>query len=53
MISPVPASAKFIDNRYYIRGGSMVRDADGKCHLSLQSLKKPKKRLTLSTSRSL
>ena len=33
MIRPVPASAKFIDEDYYIWGGSMVRDADGVCHL--------------------
>ncbi|WP_168565474.1 glycoside hydrolase family protein [Crateriforma spongiae] len=33
MLGPVPASAKFIDEGYYIWGGSMVRDADGKCHL--------------------
>jgi hypothetical protein len=33
MISPVPASAKFIDEEFYIWGGSMVRDQEGKCHL--------------------
>lgn len=33
MRSPVPASAKFIDDDYYIWGGSMVRDTDGQCHL--------------------
>ncbi|TWU54690.1 Glycosyl hydrolases family 43 [Rubripirellula tenax] len=33
MIRPVPASAKFIDEGFYIWGASMVRDTDGKCHL--------------------
>jgi len=33
MIRPVPAAAKFIDPDYYIWGGTMVRDDDGKCHL--------------------
>lgn len=33
MISPVPATAKFVDKNFYIWGGSMVRDTDGKCHL--------------------
>lgn len=33
MMKRVPASAKFIDSRYYIWGGSMVRDKNGKCHL--------------------
>ncbi|EMI18924.1 putative secreted protein [Rhodopirellula maiorica SM1] len=33
MVSPVPASAKFVDPNYYIWGGSMARDAEGKCHL--------------------
>ncbi|TWT75439.1 glycoside hydrolase family protein [Allorhodopirellula solitaria] len=33
MVSPVPGSAKFIDENYYIWGGSMVRDSEGKCHL--------------------
>ena len=33
MVRPVPDSAKFIDDDFYIWGGSMVRDADGKCHL--------------------
>lgn len=30
---PVPETAKFIDDDYFIWGGSMVRDSDGKCHL--------------------
>lgn len=33
MLAAVPESAKFIDEEYYIWGGSMVRAADGKCHL--------------------
>ncbi|WP_236623869.1 sulfatase-like hydrolase/transferase [Rhodopirellula baltica] len=33
MIEPVPAKAKFIDEDFYIWGGSMVRDCDGTCHL--------------------
>ncbi|TWU55594.1 hypothetical protein [Rubripirellula reticaptiva] len=33
LVSPVPTSAKFIDENYYIWGASMVRDTDGKCHL--------------------
>ncbi len=33
MIEPVPAKAKFIDEDFYIWGGSMVRDSDGICHL--------------------
>ncbi len=33
MIQPVPKSAKFIDEDYYIWCGSMVRTDDGKCHL--------------------
>ncbi|MCC9643311.1 sulfatase-like hydrolase/transferase [Rhodopirellula sp. JC740] len=33
MMQPVPAQAKFIDEDQYIWGGSMVRDADGVCHL--------------------
>ena len=33
MIGQVPARAKFIDDDFYIWGGSMVRDADGTCHL--------------------
>ena len=31
--APVPETAKFIDENYYIWGGSMVRDENGKCHL--------------------
>lgn len=33
MIELVPAKAKFIDEDFYIWGGSMVRDSDGICHL--------------------
>ncbi|TWT80779.1 Glycosyl hydrolases family 43 [Planctomycetes bacterium CA13] len=33
MLSPVPLTAKFIDEDYFIWGASMVRDADDKCHL--------------------
>lgn len=33
MLSPVPPSAKLTDDNYYIWGGSMVRDKQGKCHL--------------------
>ncbi len=31
--NPIPKSAKFIDDDFYIWGGSMVRDSAGKCHL--------------------
>ncbi|MGI9470785.1 MAG: glycoside hydrolase family protein [Rubripirellula sp.] len=33
MVQPVPSTSKFIDDDYYIWGGSMVRAADGTCHL--------------------
>jgi hypothetical protein len=33
MVRAVPMDAKFIDDDFYIWGGSMVRDAEGKCHL--------------------
>jgi len=33
MLSPVPSSAVFADEDYYIWGASMVRDAQGACHL--------------------
>ncbi|MEM7785479.1 MAG: glycoside hydrolase family protein [Planctomycetota bacterium] len=33
MLSLVPEKAKFIDEDFYIWGGSMVRDEDGICHL--------------------
>ena len=31
--SRIPKSAKLIDEDFYVWGGSMVRDKDGKCHL--------------------
>lgn len=31
--NPVPSSARFIDEDFYIWGASMVRDPDGSCHL--------------------
>jgi hypothetical protein len=30
---PLPATARFADEAYYIWGASMVRDEDGACHL--------------------
>jgi hypothetical protein len=33
MIQPVPRSARFIDDDWYIWGGSMTRTDDGVCHL--------------------
>ena len=33
LLAPVPETAKFIDDDYFIWGASMVRDPDGKCHL--------------------
>lgn len=33
MIRPIPARAKFIDEDWYIWGGSMTRTDDGVCHL--------------------
>ncbi len=33
MVATVPMTSKFIDDDFFIWGGSMVRDADGKCHL--------------------
>ncbi|MEO1616849.1 MAG: glycoside hydrolase family protein [Planctomycetota bacterium] len=33
MVQRVPPTAKFIDDDYYIWGGSMAKDASGKCHL--------------------
>ncbi|HBE69401.1 MAG TPA: sucrase [Planctomycetaceae bacterium] len=33
MIQAVPETAKFVDERFYIWGGSMVRDTEGTCHL--------------------
>ncbi|MFN3161888.1 MAG: glycoside hydrolase family protein [Rubinisphaera brasiliensis] len=33
MVGEVSEQSKFIDDDWYIWGGSMVRDADGQCHL--------------------
>jgi len=33
MIQPIPKRAKFIDENWYIWGGSMTRTDDGTCHL--------------------
>ena len=33
LLKPAPAGAKLIDPEFYIWGGSMVRDEEGKCHL--------------------
>ena len=33
LLAPAPSEAKFQNEDYYIWGGSMVRDAEGKCHL--------------------
>lgn len=33
MLSPLPPSTKFVDERYYIWGASMVRDEAGLCHM--------------------
>ena len=33
MLAPVPRSALFADDAFYIWGASMVRDPEGTCHL--------------------
>lgn len=33
MLAPVPASAKFVDEDFFIWGGSVVKDSDGVCHM--------------------
>ncbi len=33
LMQPVPKTAQLIDDEYFTWGGSMVRTADGKCHL--------------------
>ena len=33
MLAPVPETAKFSEENFYVWGGSMVRDEEGACHL--------------------